>query len=154
MSDSLKKTSNSLIFGEQPKWFAQSLIFGEQPEWFAHSCSIVMSDLSNLLTSLFKKREWVNGSFLKSLQKQLLKIVHIIWFYLNCCDQITRFLWAKEQMSNSIYKVWQYASNTLHLDFSLIQLNKYALYKDWQNESQTLHLDYSLIQLNKIICFR
>ena len=74
MSDSLKKTSDSLIFGEQPKWFAQSLIFGEQPEWFAHSCSIVMSDLSNLLTSLFKKEgmsEW--PMFLKTYKNNFYK---------------------------------------------------------------------------------
>ena len=50
MSDSLKKMSNSLIFGEQPERFAHgcsflvsdqrdtltSLIFGEQPQGFAH----------------------------------------------------------------------------------------------------------------------
>ena len=32
------------------------LIFGEWPEPFAHSRSFVMSDLSDSLTSLFKKR--------------------------------------------------------------------------------------------------
>ena len=34
---------------------SQSLIFGEQPKQFAHSCSFVMSNLADLLTSLFKK---------------------------------------------------------------------------------------------------
>ena len=64
MSDWLKKTSNSLIFGDQPERFAHgrsflvsdlsdlltSLIFGGQPEQFAH-----IADL--------KKMEWVNRSF-------------------------------------------------------------------------------------------
>ena len=36
------------------------LIFGEQPEPNAHSLSVVMSDLSNSLTSLFKKKERAN----------------------------------------------------------------------------------------------
>ena len=37
------------------KRLAHLLIFGERPEPFAHSLSVVMSDLSNSLTSLFNK---------------------------------------------------------------------------------------------------
>ena len=38
------------------KRLAHLLIFGERPEPFAHSLSVVMSDLSSSLTSLFKKK--------------------------------------------------------------------------------------------------
>ena len=52
--------SESLVFAKklanerfaQKKRFAHSLIFGEQPERFAHSRSFLVSDLSDLLTSL------------------------------------------------------------------------------------------------------
>ena len=42
MRDSIKKKEQ----------FAHSLIFGEQPEQIAHSRSILVSNLSDLLTSL------------------------------------------------------------------------------------------------------
>ena len=54
MSDSLKETSDSLIFGERPEQFAHgcSFIFGKQPERMAHCCSFLVSDLSDSLTSI------------------------------------------------------------------------------------------------------
>ena len=51
-SDLLKKTSVSLIFGEQPEPFAHLLIFGEQPEQFTHGRSFLVSNLSDSLTLL------------------------------------------------------------------------------------------------------
>ena len=55
MSDWLKKTSDLLIFGEQP-------------ERIAHGRSFLVSDLSDLLTSLIKK-EGMSESLIKNLYK-------------------------------------------------------------------------------------
>ena len=87
--------------------FDHSLIFGEQPERFAHPSSFMMShlsesltlayfwratwticshrsilvsDLSDLLKSLYKKREWANWSFCKKLTKKTYKNVPKIRF--------------------------------------------------------------------------
>ena len=39
-------------FAQKKELFAHSLIFGELPERIAHGCSLLVSDLSDLLTSL------------------------------------------------------------------------------------------------------
>ena len=73
MSNLLKITSNSLIFGERLEWFAhgrsflvsdlsESLIFGEQPEQIAHFWWATWAICSHHSP---KKREWANHSFFK-----------------------------------------------------------------------------------------
>ena len=62
--------SKSLVFWEKmSKWaihskkMSDSLIFGERPERFLHSCSFLVSDLSDLLTvAHFWWATWVNHS--------------------------------------------------------------------------------------------
>ena len=95
MSNSLKKTSDSLIRSFAHFWWATwaicslLLIFGERPEWIAHDCSILVSDLSDsltslifgeppehLLTSLNKKGNGLIALFKKNVQK----MYHKMWF--------------------------------------------------------------------------
>ena len=86
MSNSLKKMSDSLIFGELPEQFAQvrSFLVSDLSKlltlahvWWAtwvicSHCSFLVSDLSNSLTSLTKKEGM--SKFFKNLQKFFLKI--------------------------------------------------------------------------------
>ena len=48
---------HSLIFGERPERFAHIVIICERPERIDHGRSFLVSDLSDSLTSLIKKRE-------------------------------------------------------------------------------------------------
>ena len=72
-------------WAQKNEGFSHSLNFGEGPERFAHLAH--------------QKRE--NEQIFKKLTKKLLKTYKQIWFYLIFFDWIARFLWAKEQMSNS-----------------------------------------------------
>ena len=60
MSDSLKKPSDSLIFGEQPERFANGR---------SHR-SILVSDMSDSLTSLIKK-EGMSESLIFLIKKRI-----------------------------------------------------------------------------------
>ena len=110
--------SNSLSFGERPEQFAQgrSILVSDR-EGISHSRSFLVSDLSNSLTShqiwwatsvirsycSLKRREWANHSFKKNLQK-MLKNIPKNTILVKCFERIAHFLWAKEQVSNSLKK--------------------------------------------------
>ena len=132
-----QKTSDSLIcsffvsnlsnsFPVAHFWWAiwanwsQALIFGEWPERFAYSHSFVMSNLSDLLTLLFKK-EWMSESlvFLKNLQKYFLKTYRKLDFFQQIFSELLVFLWGKEQMSDSLKKL----SNSLICSFIMSNLS-------------------------------
>ena len=112
---------------------SNSLIFCERPEQFAHNCSFLVSNLSELLTGFYfwwatwvicsltgtllsiatwaihshrslKKREWANHCFFKTYHMFFLN-VHKDTILLKIFEQIACFLWAKEQMSDSLKKI-------------------------------------------------
>ena len=85
MSDSLKKRG---ILSFSHFWWATWAICSHR--------SFLLSDLSDSLTSFCKK--------CLNTYKKLLKKVQTIQFYSKIFERITRFLWAKERMSNSLKK--------------------------------------------------
>ena len=91
-----------------------SLIFGERPEQFAHNYSFLLRDLNKLLKvaylswptwairSLGSEGMRESFAFLKSFLKNcknIQKYDFFVFFSANCS-----FLWAKEQMSDSLKK--------------------------------------------------
>ena len=78
------------------------LIFSEQPEWFTHSRSFVMSDLSDLLTSLFENKGMSESLVFKKTYKKWKKNIEIRFYY-NIFEQIASFLWEKEPPEQSAH---------------------------------------------------
>ena len=87
------RSKNRVIHALAHFWWATWAIF-----------SFLMSDVSDSPTLLFKK-EWKSKSlFFFLTYKKTLKSVQKIRFYSICFEQITRFLWAKEQTSNLLIR--------------------------------------------------
>ena len=89
--------SQSLIWSEQMSELALSRWANSQP------CSFVMSDLSDSLTSLFKREGMSESLIFLNLQKTFKKRTKNTIFS-KFVEWITRFLWVKGQMSNSPQK--------------------------------------------------
>ena len=93
-----QKMSNWVIHSKKT---SDLLIFGEQPERYTHGCSFLVSELCDKLTMLFKKEGMSKFLFiLNNLQKTYIKIQ----FYSKSFERIAHFLWAEEQMSDLLKK--------------------------------------------------
>ena len=136
-----------------PSKVSVSLIFGERPERFAHNYSFLLSDLNKLLKvaylswptwairSLGSEGMRESFAFLKSFLKNcknIQKYDFFVFFSTNCS-----FLWAKEQMSDSlkkkkwfthllIYYEWPELITHIH-SFVLSDLSEWAN-EQWVNE--------------------
>ena len=130
------------------------LYSGERPEWIAHCSSFLVSNLSDSLISLIKK-EGMSESlvFLKTYNKKTFfkRSKNTILF--NFLERIARFLWAKEQMSDSLknkrmirsfadYHEWPeqmaYGRSLVMSDLSVLLAIAYLSWAIWANCSQSL----------------
>ena len=89
MSDLLKKN----------KWFAHSLIYHEQTEGISHSCSFVMSDLSDLLT--VAHLTWAIRSQLLICPERSELIAHSRSFDLSNLSEWAMSKWGMSKWANS-----------------------------------------------------
>ena len=120
-----------MLHFEQGWEFAHSLIFGEQPEQIAHGCSFLVSDLSDLLTSLIFSR------FGNLLICSFAQIAQIKWATVSDSLRSLRTnerLWANRSGRSCQKSDWEWIAQVAHDKWSTVSNSLRLIHDNWVNE--------------------
>ena len=120
-----------MLHFEQGWEFAHSLIFGEQPEQIAHGCSFLVSDLSDLLTSLIFSRF---GNLLICSFAQIAQIKWATVSDLLRSLKTNERLWANGSGRSCQKSDWEWIAQVAHDKWSTVSNSLRLIHDNWVNE--------------------